>query len=98
MFMEQAAREGQRYDVVLMDPPRSGADERFLKSLCQLSPDRIVYISCNPSTQARDLHHLTHEGYQVEAIVPVDLFPMTVHVETIVLLSKLKSSKHMKLD
>lgn len=98
LFMEQAAREGQRYDVVLMDPPRSGADERFLKSLCQLSPDRIVYISCNPSTQARDLRHLTHEGYQVEAIVPVDLFPMTVHVETIVLLSKLKSSKHMKLD
>ncbi len=92
LFMEQAAREGQAYDVVFMDPPRAGADERFLKSLCRLNPDRIVYISCNPSTQARDLRHLTHEGYQVRTIVPVDLFPMTSHVETICLLVKTRPS------
>lgn len=98
LFMEQAAREGQAYDVVFMDPPRAGADERFLKSLCRLNPDRIVYISCNPSTQARDLRHLTHEGYQVRSIVPVDLFPMTSHVETVVLLSKLNTKQHIEVE
>ena len=91
-FMVQMASEGGKADVVFMDPPRAGADERFLKSLCRLNPDRIVYISCNPSTQARDLRHLTHEGYQVRTIVPVDLFPMTSHVETICLLVKTRPS------
>lgn len=85
-FMEQAAREHQHFDVVLMDPPRSGADDRFLNSLVRLNPQRIVYISCNPFTQAQDVKKLVEKGYGVREMVPVDMFPMTVHTELICLL------------
>lgn len=88
LFMEQAAREGQHFDVVFMDPPRSGADERFLKSLSLLSPQKIVYISCNPSTLARDLKYLVRQGYQVRKLETVDMFPMTAHVECVCLLTR----------
>lgn len=74
-------------DVVFMDPPRSGSDEAFLRALAELAPARIVYISCNMQTQARDLAYLTTHGYQVNKIQPVDLFPWTEHVETVALLS-----------
>ena len=88
LFMEQAAHEGKKFDVVFMDPPRAGSDIRFLKSLCRLRPGKVVYISCNPSTQERDLRYLIQHGYKVGEIVPVDLFPQTVHVETIAVLTK----------
>ena len=71
-----------------MDPPRAGSDHAFLSSLLQLGPKRIVYISCNPETQARDLSFLTRRGYKVRRIQPVDMFPYTDHVETIVCLDK----------
>ena len=71
-----------------MDPPRAGSDERFLTSLVALSPNKIVYISCNPETLQRDLHFLVRAGYKVKEIQPVDMFPHTNHVETVVLLSK----------
>ena len=87
-FMAEMADAGQKADVVFMDPPRAGSDEAFLSSLVQLMPERIVYISCNPETQARDLAYLTKQGYRVQAIQPVDMFPHTNHVETVVLLSK----------
>ena len=72
----------------MMDPPRAGSDLAFLSSLAALSPKRIVYISCNPETQERDLSYLVQHGYQVKAIQPVDMFPHTNHVETVVLLEK----------
>ena len=74
-------------DVVFMDPPRAGSDEAFLSSVIRLAPKRVVYISCNPETLARDLKYLTKHGYQAKECQPVDLFPWTKHVETVVLLS-----------
>ena len=87
-YMVEMAQDGEKADVVIMDPPRSGSNEAFLSSVCRLSPNRIVYISCGPQSLARDLDYLTAHGYRTERIQPVDLFPMTVHVETVVLLSK----------
>ena len=85
-FMVKMAAQGETADVVFMDPPRAGSDEAFLSSLLQLSPKRVVYISCNPVTQARDLKYLTSHGYRVERCQPVDMFPWTYHIENIVAL------------
>ena len=71
-------------DVVFMDPPRAGSDEAFLQSVARLDPKKIVYISCNPETLARDLKYLTRKKYEVSKICPVDMFPFTEHVECIV--------------
>lgn len=90
-FMEGMADREEQVDVVFMDPPRSGSDEAFLKSLLVLAPQKIVYISCNPETQVRDIKLLCRKDYQVEAIQPVDMFPFTEHVETIVLIQKKNS-------
>ncbi len=89
-FMRDMAAQGETADVVFMDPPRAGSDETFLSSLIKLSPQKIVYISCNPETQARDLRYLTGKGYAVKRIQPVDMFPWTEHVETVVLMSRIK--------
>ena len=75
-------------DVVLMDPPRSGSDEASLQSVCRLKPKKVVYISCNPQTQKRDLKVLCAGGYQVKEIQPVDMFPQTAHCENICLLER----------
>ena len=87
-FMEAMAAGGQSADVVITDPPRAGCSGKFLHSLMKLAPKRIVYVSCNPETLARDLYTLTKGGYKVRKIQPVDMFPFTSHVETVVLLSK----------
>lgn len=87
-FMVEAARNSEHADVVFMDPPRAGSDESFLSSVVKLSPDRVVYISCNPETQQRDLKYLNSHGYKVKKIQPVDMFPHTNHVETVALLKK----------
>lgn len=87
-FMVDLAMKNEKIDAVIMDPPRAGSDEAFLSSMCRLSPKKIVYISCNPETQARDLEYLVENGYKVRKIQPVDMFPQTNHVETIVLLSR----------
>ena len=71
-------------DVVFMDPPRAGSSKKFISSMLKLNPKRIVYISCNPETLARDLRLITKGGYKVEEITPVDMFPHTNHVETVV--------------
>ncbi len=91
-YMERLASAGQRADVVFMDPPRAGSDKKFLNSLIKLAPTKIVYISCNPETQARDLASLTARGYKVKKIQPVDMFPYTSHVETVVLMSRISGS------
>ncbi|SFE88615.1 23S rRNA (uracil(1939)-C(5))-methyltransferase RlmD [Alteribacillus iranensis] len=82
-FMVQMAQRGEHVDVVFMDPPRSGSDKAFLSSLVTLKPKRIVYISCNPETQARDLNYLVKNGYKVREIQPVDMFPQTNHIECV---------------
>ena len=86
-MVEMAARK-EKVDVVFMDPPRSGSDEKFLKSVVTLAPQKVVYISCGPDTLARDLKYMTKHGYQVEKIQPVDLFPLTEHVENVCLLTR----------
>jgi 23S rRNA (uracil1939-C5)-methyltransferase len=88
--MVQMAEEGKTADVVFMDPPRAGSSEEFLSALCALSPKRVVYISCNVETQARDLKYLHERGYKIRAIQPVDLFPHTEHVETVVRLDNIE--------
>lgn len=87
-FMQKLAKEGNAPDVVMMDPPRAGSDQKFLQSLLMLKPKRVVYVSCNPETLARDLRVLVDGGYRAEWATPVDMFPGTEHVETVVLLSK----------
>ena len=89
-YMVRAAQKGENFDVVIMDPPRAGASIEFLRSLVVLAPEKIVYISCNPQTLARDLSFLTRKGYKVRRIQPVDMFPHTEHIETVVLLTKIK--------
>ena len=85
-------------DVVFMDPPRAGSDEAFLSSVIRLAPKRVVYISCNPETLARDLKYLTKHGYQAKECQPVDLFPWTKHVETVVLLSRKTPDDTIEVD
>lgn len=82
-YMEQMAADGMRPDLVFMDPPRAGSDERFLSSLIKTAPSRVVYISCDPETMARDLQLLVRGGYKVRRIQPVDMFPHTGHIETV---------------
>ena len=94
VFMTEMAQAGEHADVVFMDPPRAGSDEAFLTSVIRLSPRRIVYISCNPETLARDVSWLKKHGYQAEGCWGYDMFPFTGHVETVCLLSKLSSAKN----
>lgn len=89
-FMVRMAEKNEKADVVIMDPPRSGSDEAFLASVIKLSPDKVVYVSCNPETLARDLKYLTRKGYRMQSCTGFDLFPYTKHVETVVLLSQLR--------
>ena len=95
IFMTEMAAAGEHADVVFMDPPRAGSDEAFLSSIVTLAPKKVVYISCNPQTQARDLAYLRKHGYQAEGCWPYDLFPMTEHVESIVLLSHKSPDSHI---
>ena len=82
------AAEGLHPDVVMLDPPRKGCDEATLSAVVRMAPRRVVYVSCNPATAARDAAWLENNGYHAEKVQPVDLFPRTKHVETVVLLSK----------
>ena len=88
VFMRQMADAGESADVVFMDPPRSGSDEKFLSSVITLHPKKIVYVSCDPTTLARDLKYLTKHGYKARRVIPVDMFPATEHCENCVLLER----------
>ncbi|MFR2271194.1 MAG: 23S rRNA (uracil(1939)-C(5))-methyltransferase RlmD, partial [Clostridium sp.] len=81
-------QEGKRANVVVVDPPRKGCDEKVLDTIISMQPDRVVYVSCNPSTLARDLAYLNERGYKCHEIQPVDMFPHSVHVENVAWLSK----------
>ena len=87
-FMRELAAEGKSVDVVFMDPPRAGSTSEFLDAFAMLAPSRLVYISCNPETQVRDLLHLSQRGYRTELVQPVDMFPHTDHVETVALVKR----------
>ena len=91
-FMVEMAEAGEKADVVIMDPPRAGSDTRFMKSVVALSSEKVVYVSCNPETLARDLNYFVHNGYRPRRIQPVDMFPHTDHVETVVLLVRAVSA------
>ena len=84
----QLAAEGLHPDVIILDPPRKGCDEATLSAVAAMSPRRVVYVSCNPSTAARDAKWLEEHGYHAEKVQPVDLFPRTKHVECVIALSK----------
>lgn len=84
----EAVANGQRADVILMDPPREGSTPEFIESVAKMAPKRVVYVSCNPVTLARDLALLTKKGYKMEYATPVDMFPHTEHIECVVLLTK----------
>ena len=92
-YMQRMVQDGHRPDVVFLDPPRAGSDERFLRSLLKAAPERVIYVSCDPETLARDLKVLTAGGYQVRRIQPVDMFPWTEHVECVVKLSRQEGTR-----
>ncbi len=86
----QLASEGLRPDVIILDPPRKGCDEATLSAVVRMSPRRVVYVSCNPATAARDARWLEENGYRTEKVQPVDLFPRTKHCECITALTRIK--------
>ena len=88
-FMIDMADQEEKADVVFMDPPRSGSTEAFLDAVARLAPKTVVYISCGPETQARDVKYLLKKGYRAEGAWPVDMFPMTDEIENICLLKKI---------
>ena len=97
-WISEAAAAGERADVIFMDPPREGSTPQFIESVARMAPKRVVYVSCNPETLARDLALLTKKGYRVESSTPVDMFPHSEHIETVVLLSKLNTKQHIEVE
>ena len=83
---EKYENEGIQADVIVVDPPRKGCDEALLSTMVKMQPERIVYVSCDSATLARDLRYLCDHGYALRRVCPADMFPQTVHVETVVLL------------
>ena len=95
---EKLLAEGKRPEVIVLDPPRKGCSEQTIKAAAGMAPDRIVYVSCDPATLARDCAVFKELGYEVEEATPVDLFPRTAHVETVVLLSHKKADSYIHID
>ena len=91
-WIGEAAAAGERADVIFMDPPREGSTPQFIESVARMAPKRVVYVSCNPVTLARDLELLTRKGYKVESSTPVDMFPHSEHIE--VVCSMIRVKKH----
>ena len=79
------------FDTVVLDPPRTGCDEKVTEAILKIAPEHVVYVSCNPATLARDAKRLSAGGYKLREAMPFDMFPQTGHVETVVLLSKFNS-------
>ncbi len=92
------AAEGLHPDVVMLDPPRKGCDEATLSAVVRMAPRRVVYVSCNPATAARDAAWLEQNGYHAEKVQPVDLFPRTKHCEAVLLLTKLNVDRHVEVE
>ena len=96
-FMPQLYRQGLVPDVIVMDPVRAGCSEEVLKAAAGMNPKRIVYVSCNPATFARDAKILKSEGYEIKEVQPVDMFPQTMHVETVALLCRKDIDNHIEV-
>ena len=94
----QLDREGVKPDVVIVDPPRKGCGEALVQTIGSMSPDRVVYVSCDPATLARDLQYFEAVGYRTVEVTPVDMFPRTAHVETVVLLSRKMPDDKIEVD
>ena len=94
----QLAAEGLHPDIVMLDPPRKGCDEATLSAVVRMAPRRVVYVSCNPATAARDAAWLEKNGYHTEKVQPVDLFPRTKHCEAVLLLSKLNVDHRIEVE
>ena len=92
-MLPQLIAQGVRAQVVVADPPRAGFHPKALRALAQLAPKRIVYVSCNPATLARDLGELVRGGYRVEWVQPVDMFPHTPHIEAVARLALTPETK-----
>lgn len=86
--MLKITKEGIKPDLIILDPPRKGCEESLLAAIVELETPRVIYVSCNPSTLARDLKFMTEAGYVIKAVQPVDLFPGTGHVETVILMTR----------
>lgn len=97
-WIREAAAAGEKADVIFMDPPREGSTPEFLASVARMAPKRVVYVSCNPVTLARDLATLTKLGYKAEGFTPVDMFPHTEHIEVVCALSKLDIYQKITVD
>ena len=82
--------KGIKADVIVVDPPRKGCDISLLNAISKVAPKRIIYVSCDPSTLARDLKILDENGYKAIEVQPVDMFPQTAHIENVALISKIK--------
>ena len=85
-------------DVIVVDPPRKGCDAKCLETIVKMAPQRVVYVSCDSATLARDLKYLCSEGYEVQKVQVLDMFAQTVHVETVCLLSKLHADQHIEVE
>ena len=92
-YDREYVQSGESIDLIVVDPPRKGCDEHCLETMVSIAPKRIVYVSCDPATLSRDLKYLCRNGYKLERIRPVDMFPQTVHVETCALLTKVSNSE-----
>ena len=90
-IMPRWKEEGIQPDVIVVDPPRKELDLAFIEVACATVPERIVYVSCNPATLVRDLVHFKERGYEAQYVQPVDMFPMTAHVDCVGLLQRVKS-------
>ena len=86
--MKDARRDRTGFDAVIMDPPRAGSTPQFLNGVMGLAPERVVYVSCNPQTQRRDVELLLGGGYRIESLTVVDMFPHTKHAETVMVLRR----------
>lgn len=95
---EKYKNEGIYADVIVVDPPRKGCDPAALETMVKMQPERIVYVSCDSATLARDVKWLGEHGYEVKKVKACDMFPSTVHVETVVLLSQQKPDDHIEIE
>jgi len=96
--MRQARKYHNHYDAIILDPPRAGTTKDFIECATALNPRKILYISCDPRTQVRDLNQFRKQGYVTNKLELVDLFPYTDHIETVVLLSHKKADSYIHID
>ena len=92
------AERGEKPDVIVVDPPRKGVSADVIEAIATMQPQRVVYVSCDPATLARDVKLLTEKGYTLRSAEAVDLFPKCAHIETVCLLSKLQSKEHIEIE